>query len=94
MSVEQKRYLTAAQLRARYGGVSHMWIERRLKDEPRFPHPQKFGRLRFWELAQIEAYERAAARGTDDAGRAAAREPFDLMQSCRGLAHADPGIRE
>jgi len=57
----QIKYLSAAQLRARYGGVSHMWIERRLKTDARFPHPQKFGRLRFWDLDKIETYERACA---------------------------------
>jgi len=38
-----------------------MWIERRLKTDARFPHPQKFGRLRFWDLDKIETYERACA---------------------------------
>jgi hypothetical protein len=40
---QHKVYLTAAQLRERYGGVSHMWIERRLKSDPAFPRPKKFG---------------------------------------------------
>jgi len=61
----QIKYLSAAQLRARYGGVSHMWIERRLKTDARFPHPQKFGRLRFWDLDKIETYERPGVRGAD-----------------------------
>jgi predicted DNA-binding transcriptional regulator AlpA len=56
-----KKYLTAAQLCARYGGRSHMWVERKLKSDPRFPRPKKFGgRLRLFDLDEIEAYERAA----------------------------------
>ena len=55
-------FLSANQVRHRYGGRSHMWIERRLADpESGFPRPTKFGRLRFWKLAEIEAWERAQA---------------------------------
>jgi predicted DNA-binding transcriptional regulator AlpA len=60
---QHKVYLTAAQLRERYGGVSHMWIERRLKSDPAFPRPKKFGgsALRMFALDEIEAYERACS---------------------------------
>ena len=56
-----KQYLTATQLRARYGGVSHMWVVRRLRYDPTFPRPVKFGGslIRLWALGEIEAWERA-----------------------------------
>jgi len=55
-------YLTANQLRARYGGVSHMWLWRRIHDHSTgFPQPKYFGRLRFWDSREIEAWERTAA---------------------------------
>lgn len=57
-------FLSAAQVRARYGGVSFMWIERRLKDDSGFPTPAKFGRLRFWKIGDLEAWERAQATQT------------------------------
>jgi len=60
MPSKTKTYLTAEQLRARYGGVSHMWIERRMKADPNFPQPMYMGRFRFWDLDKIEAFERAA----------------------------------
>ena len=53
-----KRYLTAAQLRQRYGNVSHMWLERRLKNDPAFPRALKLGRLRFFDEAELERWER------------------------------------
>ena len=59
-------YLTAKQLRARYGGRSHMWIERRLLSDPTFPRPAYFGRFRFWALDEIEAWERAAIAARDN----------------------------
>lgn len=62
-------YVTARQLRHRYGGVSHMWIERRLA-AGNFPTPIYFGRLRYWRLDEIEAFERRAAR--ESKGRATA----------------------
>jgi predicted DNA-binding transcriptional regulator AlpA len=62
----EKRYLTTAQLRERYGSVSHMWIERRLQKDPTFPRPVKLGgsALRMFDLNQIEAWERTCARGS------------------------------
>jgi len=50
-------FLTARQLRKRYGNRSHMWVERRLKDDPGFPRPYYFGRMRFFRLSELEAYE-------------------------------------
>jgi predicted DNA-binding transcriptional regulator AlpA len=66
---QQKRYLTAVQLCERYGGVSHMWIVRRLKNDPAFPRPVKLGtsRLRLFDLEEIEHYEHlCTTKGTSD----------------------------
>ncbi len=59
-----KRRLTSKQLRHRWGDVSHMFLERRLKKDPAFPRPIKIGssRIRLWDEAEIEAYERQCAR--------------------------------
>jgi predicted DNA-binding transcriptional regulator AlpA len=59
---KSQQFLTAAQLRERYGNVSHMWIERRLQRDPNFPRPIKLGgsSIRLWDVEAIEAYERAA----------------------------------
>ncbi|EKS35388.1 helix-turn-helix transcriptional regulator [Afipia clevelandensis] len=50
-------YLTAAQVRARFGGTSRMWLHRRIaKDD--FPAPVTFGgRYRHFKLSEIEAWE-------------------------------------
>jgi hypothetical protein len=61
-SPAEKRYLTAPQLRKRYGDVSHMWLERRLQNDPTFPRPHFFGRFRFFAVDEIEAWERTCAR--------------------------------
>ena len=53
-------FLTTAKVRERYG-VSAMWIVRRLTDKSGFPRPTYLGRLRFWKLADLEAWERARA---------------------------------
>jgi hypothetical protein len=54
-----KKFLTTAQLRSRWGDCSHMFIERRLMSDPTFPKPVKLGgRLRLWDVDQIEVYER------------------------------------
>jgi predicted DNA-binding transcriptional regulator AlpA len=54
-------YLRTKQLRARYG-CSHMWIERRLANDPTFPRPRYFGRLRHYPLSELEAWEQAQMR--------------------------------
>jgi predicted DNA-binding transcriptional regulator AlpA len=48
-------YLTASQVVQRYG-TSTSWILRRQRHDG-FPPCVKFGRLRFWRLAEIEAWE-------------------------------------
>lgn len=53
-------YLNASQVMARYGDCSHMWIIRRQADA-KFPSPVYFGRLRFWKLSELIAWERKQA---------------------------------
>jgi predicted DNA-binding transcriptional regulator AlpA len=59
-------YLSIAEVRVRYGGVSAMWIERRLTDpESGFPKPYYFGsgrRRRHWAESELDEWDRACAR--------------------------------
>ena len=61
-SKPDQKFITTAQLRSRWGGCSHMTIERKLKRDPKFPRPYHIMRVRMFDLAEIEAYERSAAR--------------------------------
>jgi predicted DNA-binding transcriptional regulator AlpA len=62
-----KKFLTAPQLRERWGGCSSMFIERLLKSDPTFPRPVKFSRrVRFFDLDAIEAYERSRIHAGGD----------------------------
>jgi predicted DNA-binding transcriptional regulator AlpA len=56
-----KRYLTAPQLRERYGDRSETWLDRIMKSDAAFPRPIYIGRFRFWALDAIETYERSVA---------------------------------
>lgn len=59
-------YLTAGQVRARYG-VSDMSLWRWLRDESLgFPAPMKINRYRYWSKAALEAWE--SARGGEPIG--------------------------
>ena len=53
-------FLNANQVRARYAGCSHMAILRWIEREG-FPQPTYFGRKRFWNQSDLEAWERAQA---------------------------------
>jgi predicted DNA-binding transcriptional regulator AlpA len=50
-------YLKTRQVQLRYGGCSHMFIERRLANDPAFPRPVFMGRLRFWKLSELQKWE-------------------------------------
>jgi predicted DNA-binding transcriptional regulator AlpA len=54
-------YLNSAQVRARYGNASSMWLHRRLHDDSRFPQPMRICGRRFWRLSDLIAWERARA---------------------------------
>jgi predicted DNA-binding transcriptional regulator AlpA len=50
-------FLSAAQVKARYGGVSDMWIVRKLADHD-FPAPQTFGTpTRYWRVSELIAWD-------------------------------------
>jgi hypothetical protein len=55
---EDDRYLTARQVRRRYGDASDMWLWRRLKDNSGFKPIEISGR-RFWKLSALFAWERS-----------------------------------
>ena len=48
-------------VRKRYDDVSHMWIVRRLADDPSFPRPIVIARRRFWRFSELLAWERSKA---------------------------------
>ena len=55
-------YLNAAQVRTRYGGMSDMALWRWLNDEDlEFPQPLVINKRRFWNAAELTAWERSQA---------------------------------
>lgn len=58
--VQDDHFLTAEQLCQRYGGVSKMWIRRRISDSA-FPNFVRFGRMRFWSAQAVSDWERQQA---------------------------------
>jgi hypothetical protein len=59
-------WITAGQVRARYGGKSAAWLDEKVKTDPAFPKPDYFGtRLRHFNLAKLEKYERLCASEED-----------------------------
>ena len=52
-------FLTARQTRQRYGGISDMWLWRRLHDDSGFPKPLVINRRRFWRLSELIMWERS-----------------------------------
>jgi hypothetical protein len=57
-------WIDAVQVRRRYGGRSHMWLERKIQNDLDFPEPTYFGRLRFWMPTALDAYDRVCAART------------------------------
>ena len=90
-----KKYITATQLRERWGGVSHMFIERLLKTDPKMPRWVKFAeRIRFFDIDEIEAYERSKVVAPAVARRRDVRKSFEpgaVMPKAR--RENDPAVR-
>lgn len=59
---ETATFISAAQLRDRFGGVSDMWIVRRLAADPDFPRPVYIGTRRFWQVQSLVAWEHEQIR--------------------------------
>ncbi len=54
--------IQAVAVRELCGGVSDMWLWRRLNDDPKFPKPIYIGRRRFWREADIVAWLNAQSQ--------------------------------
>jgi hypothetical protein len=69
------RFLTSSQVRARYGGVSDMWLWRRCHDGSGFPQPMVIRKRRYWSLAQLVAWETAHASRANSAAASMSAPP-------------------
>ena len=59
---DDNKYMSAKSVMARYDDRSDMTIYRWCRDPAmQFPQPVYFGRLRFWRIDELEAWERAQA---------------------------------
>jgi hypothetical protein len=56
-------WATSTQVCARYGGRSKMWLWRQVKNNPKFPKPQYFGRLQLYSVAALNKYDRSLKQG-------------------------------
>ena len=65
-----ERFLPSTAVCARYGGRSAMWLHRTLTTDPAFPRPVYLGRgrLRFWRLSELVAWENAQPGQSDAVG--------------------------
>ena len=57
-----EKRIQASHVRELCGGVSDMWLWRRLKDDPQFPRPVYIARRRFWREADVLAWLEAQAQ--------------------------------
>jgi hypothetical protein len=64
MQAASEVYLTAPQVRARFGSKSDMWLWRMLREDPKFPRPVVLRSHRYFKLSELVAYENAARRVT------------------------------
>lgn len=58
---QTKKFITFQQLQTRWGDCSHMFIERRMREDPTFPPHYQMGpgATRLFALNDIEKYERS-----------------------------------
>jgi hypothetical protein len=65
---ENETLINTAQVKAMFGGVSDMWVDRKLKlKDPAlaFPQPDAFiSNRRYWKLGRVRAWRDAQGKGT------------------------------
>lgn len=61
MDHQRSTYLTAPQVRARFGGRSDTWLFRLLKAGLDFPKPMKLRGRRYWKLVELQKWEQSQA---------------------------------
>jgi len=88
--------IPVAQVRARYGNVSAMWIERRLSDSASgFPLPRYVGRRRYWVLTELENWERSLAVSDPNGGGVSLRRgPPAAKLATTAIAESPPEGQE
>jgi predicted DNA-binding transcriptional regulator AlpA len=64
---ENERFLTAKQVRQRYGGTSAMWLYRRERDDSQFPRCVVIAGRKMWRLSELEAWKRSLATESNQA---------------------------
>jgi len=84
------RLLPSPRVRAFFGGVSAMWLERRLADDPSFPRPRYISGKRYWEVEELAAWIEAQPREAPDwvteagpRGKAAAQRGREMKAAQR-----------
>jgi hypothetical protein len=53
----KRKFIGVPELCERWNGCSHMFIERKIKNDPDFPKVYRFSRHRLFDLDEVEAYE-------------------------------------
>jgi hypothetical protein len=61
-----RKFIGVPELRERWNDCSHMFVERKIKNDPTLPKVYYIGSRRFFDLDEIEAYERNHVAERDD----------------------------
>lgn len=64
---QSEHFLTARQVRERYGNCSAMWLFRREHDGSGFPQCVVVANRKMWRLSELEIWERSLATKSDQA---------------------------
>jgi len=57
-----EQLLNSRQTRDFFGGVSEMWLPRRLKNDPTFPRPIPIAKRFYWRLGDLKRWSAAQPR--------------------------------
>ena len=61
--MDSKKYVTARQVRVRYGGISDMSLWRWCRDPKMgFPQPIRINRIKFWDEAELDVFDERVGR--------------------------------
>jgi predicted DNA-binding transcriptional regulator AlpA len=64
MAHDDEALMTSRQVRDDLGGVSQMWLHRRLTTDPTFPKPTYIAKRRYWTRGQLRAWKHSKVVGS------------------------------
>jgi hypothetical protein len=86
---------SGVRLRRHFGGVSHMWLRRRLQTDANFPRPVYIGSIPFYRLGDVRRWEAGLPTAPPPMQVALGKQGVEVLKEARRKrkSEAPPPVR-